>query len=289
MSKVKGATIGMFDGVHLGHQYLISQLAEHCDEPMAVTFDNHPLWVVRGNREPKLLLTPQEKETLLRSMGVTPVMLRFDDSLRSLTAEQFISRLARDYGVSRLVLGFDNRIGSDRCGSEDDSQLSRDTGVEIIRAPELPGSLKVNSSAIRNMISEGDVAGAARLFGRPYAIRGTVDHGKQLGRSIGFPTANVTPDNPDKLLPLNGVYAADAVTADGNEYRAVVNIGSRPTVDTPEAPVTIEAHLDGFTGNLYDTDLTLRFLTRLRDEKKFPDLTTLRAAITTDLTRARTL
>ncbi|MDE6317784.1 MAG: riboflavin biosynthesis protein RibF, partial [Muribaculaceae bacterium] len=289
MSQVKGATIGMFDGVHLGHQYLISQLKEQCDEPLVVTFDNHPLWVIRPQREPHLLLTPREKEKVLRDIGVNPVMLHFDDTLRALTAEQFIDRLTRDHGIQRLVLGFDNRIGSDRCDITADRRLTHATGVEIIRATELPGNVKVNSSAIRKMLAEGDVAGASHLLGRPYTLHGTVDHGKQLGRRLGFPTANLHPDNADKLIPLNGVYAADAVTSDGHSYRAVVNIGSRPTVDRPEAPVTIEAHLDGFTGNLYDSDLTLQFLTRMRDEQRFPDLDTLRNAIQTDLTLARTL
>lgn len=289
MSQVKGATVGMFDGVHLGHQYLISQLKEQCDEPLVVTFENHPLWVIRSERQPRLLLTPEEKEAALRDLGVTPVMLRFDDRLRTLTAEQFINRLARDYGIRRLLLGFDNRIGSDRCDITADRRLTHATGVEIMRATELPGNVKVNSSAIRKMLAEGDVAGASHLMGRPYTLHGTVDHGKQLGRSLGFPTANLLPANADKLLPLAGVYAADAVTPDGHTYRAVVNIGSRPTVDRPEAPVTIEAHLDGFTGNLYNSELTLQFLTRLRDEQKFPDLNTLRTAIATDLTHARTL
>lgn len=287
MSQVKGATIGMFDGVHLGHQYLISQLMEHCDEPVAVTFDNHPLWVLGDRHEPLLLLTPQEKADALRSMGVTPVMLRFDDSLRSLTARQFIDRLKNDYGIDRLVLGFNNRIGSDRCNASADKSLSQATGVDIIRASELPGELKVNSSSIRELIKSGDVAAASRLLGKAYTIHGNVGHGKQLGRQLGFPTANLVPDNADKLLPLNGVYAADAVTADGHTYRAVVNIGSRPTVDNPDAPVTIEAHLDGFNGDLYDKPLTLRFLARLRSEQRFPDLEALRAAINRDLQQAR--
>lgn len=289
MSVIKGATIGMFDGVHLGHQYLISQLKEHCDEAVAVTFTNHPLWVIKGEREPRLLSTPAEKSGLLGALDVSPVLLPFDEQLRHMTAEEFIRMLAREHGIDLLVLGFNNSIGSDRRTSDDDSALSNATGVEIIRASELPGDVKVNSSAIREMVAAGDVKQAAALLGRNYAINGTVVHGKKLGRTIGFPTANIEADSTDKLIPANGVYAADAITTDGHAYRAVVNIGHRPTVDNPSAPVTIEAHLDGFTGSLYDQPLTLHFLDRLRGERKFSGLDELKAAISSDLNRTRTL
>lgn len=289
MSVIKGATIGMFDGVHLGHQYLISQLKEHCDEAVAVTFTNHPLWVIKGEREPRLLSTPAEKSRMLGALSVRPVLLPFDEQLRHMTAEEFIRLLAREHGIDLLVLGFNNSIGSDRRTSDDDSALSNATGVEIIRASELPGDVKVNSSAIREMVAAGDVKQAAALLGRNYAINGTVVHGKKLGRTIGFPTANIEADSTDKLIPANGVYAADATTTDDHAYRAVVNIGHRPTVDNPSAPVTIEAHLDGFTGSLYDQQLTLYFLQQLRGEMKFPDFEALRSAIARDVDCARVL
>lgn len=287
MSVIKGATIGMFDGVHLGHQYLISQLKEHCDEAVAVTFTNHPLWVIKGEREPRLLSTPAEKSGLLGALDVRPVLLPFDGQLRHMTAEEFIRMLAREHGIDRLVLGFNNSIGSDRRTSDDDSALSNATGVEIIRATELPGDIKVNSSSIREMVAAGDVKHATALLGRNYTLNGTVVHGKKLGRTIGFPTANIEADSTDKLIPANGIYAADAITADGHAYRAVVNIGRRPTVDNPAAPVTIEAHLDGFTGSLYEQPLTLHFLDRLREEKKFDDLTSLQHQIEQDLICAK--
>lgn len=289
MSVIKGATIGMFDGVHLGHQYLISQLKEHCDEAVAVTFTNHPLWVIKGEREPRLLSTPAEKSGLLGVLDVSPVLLPFDGQLRHMTAEEFIRMLAREHGIDRLVLGFNNSIGSDRRTSDDDSALSNATGVEIIRASELPGDVKVNSSAIREMVAAGDIKQAAALLGRNYTLHGTVVHGKKLGRTIGFPTANIDVDNADKLIPALGVYAADAITTDGRKYRAVVNIGRRPTVDNPAAPVTIEAHLDGFTGSLYDQSLTIHFLDHLRGERRFSGLDELKAAISNDLNRARAL
>lgn len=289
MSVIKGATIGMFDGVHLGHQYLISQLKEQCDEAVAVTFTNHPLWVIKGERVPRLLSTPAEKSRMLGALSVRPVLLPFDEQLRHMTAEEFIRMLAREHGIDRLVLGFNNSIGSDRRTAADDNALCNATGVEIIRASELPGDVKVNSSAIREMVAAGDVKQAAALLGRNYAINGTVVHGKKLGRTIGFPTANIVADSTDKLIPANGVYAADAITTDGHAYRAVVNIGHRPTVDTTSAPVTIEAHLDGFTGSLYDQSLTIHFLDHLRGERRFSGLDELKAAISNDLNRARAL
>lgn len=287
MSVIKGATIGMFDGVHLGHQYLISKLKEHCDEAVAVTFTNHPLWVIKGERVPRLLSTPAEKSRMLGALSVRPVLLPFDEQLRYMTAEEFIRLLAREHGIDRLVLGFNNSIGSDRRTAADDNALCNATGVEIIRASELPGEVKVNSSAIREMVAVGDVKQAATLLGRNYTLHGTVVHGKKLGRTIGFPTANIEADSTDKLIPANGVYAADAITTDGHAYRAVVNIGHRPTVDPTSAPVTIEAHLDGFTGSLYDQHLTLHFLDRLRGERRFSGLDELKAAISNDLNRAR--
>lgn len=288
MSGITGATIGTFDGVHKGHQYLISRLKELSDKAMVVTFANHPLWVVTGRRQPKILLTPEEKCDALRAEGVIPVILPFDDTMRSMTAEEFVGMLARDYGVSRLLFGFNNSIGSDRCGADADERLQATTGVEIIRANELPGDVIVNSSTIRELISEGDMAQAAMLLGRLYSLQGSVVHGKEIGRKLGFPTANIAVDNADKLIPALGVYAADAIVGNGETYRAVVNIGNRPTIDA-EGSATIEAHLDGFTGYIYGEEVELHFIARLRGEKKFASLDELRDAIACDLKQARRL
>ena len=278
----------MFDGVHPGHQYLISQLKAVSDDALVVTFSNHPLGVVDSSREPKLLSTAQEKEDLLRGLGVTPVILTFDESLRRLAAEEFIGRLAREYGIERLLLGFNNSIGSDRCSSDEDlRRVSEATGVEIIRATELPGEVRVNSSAIRNLIGEGDIAQANNLLGRSYSISGKVVHGKRLGRTLGFPTANIEVGDRHKLLPATGVYAADATLPDGSSYRAVVNIGCRPTVDGDGAKLSIEAFLDGFEGDLYGSEITLRLLARLRSEKRFSSLDELKEAISNDVVVAR--
>lgn len=287
MSGITGATIGTFDGVHKGHQYLISQLKKLADKAVVVTFANHPLWVVTGRRQPQLLSTPEEKYQALKAEGVTPVILQFDDTMRRMTALEFINMLARDYGINRLLFGFNNSIGSDRCRADADARLQATTGVEIIRANELPGDTKINSSTIRELIAKGDMAQATLLLGRLYSLHGSVVHGKAIGRKLGFPTANIAIGNADKLIPGIGVYAADAIIGDGKSYRAIVNIGHRPTIDETGSEASIEAYLDGFTGDLYDQALTLQFLARLRGEKKFSDLNALRAAIANDLTLAR--
>lgn len=157
----------------------------------------------------------------------------------------------------------------------------------MTRATELDDKTHVNSSAIRQKLSEGDIDEANAMLGHEYTIAGTVVHGKALGRKLGFPTANLHVGNPAKLIPATGVYAADAVAENGDSYRAVVNIGRRPTVDSTDAPITIEAYLDGFSGNLYDSSLTLRFLRRLRSEQHFPFIDALREAITADIAAAR--
>ncbi len=284
---VIGATIGMFDGVHKGHRYLISQLKEHCDEAVVVTFENHPRWVVTGKREPQLLTTAEEKTRLLSELGVRPIVMRFDERMRRLTAQEFVEKLSREAGVTRLVLGFNNSIGSDRLGATEDEKLKASTGVEIVRASELPGEETVNSSKIRALLSEGEVEAAARLLTRAYTIEGKVGHGKALGRTIGYPTANIEVGSADKLLPQIGVYAADVATESGDIYRGVVNIGRRPTVASGDAPVTIEAYIDGFSGDLYGTRLRVAFLRKLRGEMKFADLTQLQSAIAQDVKTAR--
>ena len=279
----------MFDGLHKGHQYLISQLKMLSEKALVVTFVNHPLWVVTGHRQPQLLSTPEEKIETLTSLGVTPLLLEFDSTLRNMTGEEFINMLAQKYDVNHLLFGFNNSIGSDRCRLDADQRLQASTGVKITRAGELPGGTVINSSTIRNLITSGDIDQATILLGHRYAISGSVVHGKAIGREIGFPTANIVVNNSDKIIPAHGVYAADAIGEDGRKFRAVVNIGHRPTIENTLTPVTIEAHLDDFTGDLYNQSLTLQFIKRLRGEKKFASLEELKSAIANDLASARTL
>lgn len=276
------AAVGTFDGVHLGHGFLLAKLKEAARErglrPVAVTFDRHPLSVIAPQGAPKLLTAdPEVRNRLLRAHGVDVITLPFNDSLRRMTGSEFAAMLRRDHGVNALMLGYNNHLGSDR------STAPEAEGVEIVRCQEYPDAPNVSSSAIRNLIAEGNLAEAEAMLGHPFIIAGTVGHGKQLGRKLGFPTANVEA-SPLQLLPPPGVYAATVLGRP-----AVVNIGHRPTVDPADSPLSIEAHIDRFSGNLYDSRLELCLIDRLRSEQRFDSLDDLRNAIASDLTKSRQL
>lgn len=284
------AVTGTFDGVHRGHRYLIGRLRDlaagrSCAVVRAYTFDRHPLEVIAPAKAP-LLLTPTERKVeLLRRAGADDVSVdRFAD-IRSLTAAEYIARLASQ-GVTLLMIGHDSRFGSDRPSSlADYVEAARGTGVEIVRGPELtdPSGHPINSSTIRTLIAAGDMATANSLLGYTYSITGRVEAGKQLGRTIGFPTANLHPDADRQLIPSRGVYAAlaaiDGTTA---ELPAMVNIGHRPTVDAPDAPDTVEAHIIGYDGDLYGRPMSLHFVERLRSERRFPNIDALRRQLVID-------
>lgn len=289
----RAAAIGMFDGVHLGHRFLIECLQRSAQDriiPTVFTFANHPLSVVNPAKAPRLLTLPDEKERLLRDIGTDVVMLSFDDKLRSMTAGEFIAMLSRDYGVVQLLRGFNNRFGSDRVESAEEYRaIAAIHNVGLISADEYrPGRDTVSSTAIRRALDNGDVESAAYMLGRPYTLTGTVEAGHQLGRTIGYPTANIRPLSPVKAVPSPGVYAADIECPDNIVRRAIVNIGRRPTVEN-SGEIRIEAHIDDFHGDLYGTSPTLRFLRRLRDERRFGSLDLLREQLDTDIAAARNI
>lgn len=277
------ATVGMFDGVHLGHRDLLEQLVrlgKRLDMATAVvTFGNHPLEVVAPERAPGLLLPYPAKVEQLRLQGVDRVIcLEFTPALRQMSAGDFLEMLRRDYDVRGLLLGYNNRLGHDAPKTlEQYQELGKDRGVEIYLADEYrQAGEKVSSSVIRRLIENGDVAKAAQLLGHPYAISGKVVKGRQIGRTIGFPTANLTPDTPRQLIPGEGVYEARALG-----HAALVNIGNRPTVGGHHR--TIEVHIIGLSEDLYGKELTVEFIRRLRDEKKFGSLDELREQIEKDI------
>lgn len=281
------AVVGMFDGVHRGHRYLLWQLrregAARDLEPMALTFSNHPLELIAPDRAPALLTPPDEKRRLIEAEGIRAEVLPFDGTLRHTSAADFLCMLRHRYGVTALVLGFNNRFGHNAPHDfEAYRALGLQQGVEIIPADEFSdGGRKISSTEIRNLIKAGDVEVAAGLLGRPYRMYGIVEHGKQLGRQIGFPTANLRLSDPRQLLPAGGVYATTAM-----EHPAMTNIGSRPTVDSDGHP-TIETHIIGCSADLYDRKLTIEFRRRLRDERRFPSLDALKAQLVADRAAAQ--
>lgn len=286
------AAVGTFDGVHRGHRFLVEQLIREAGirglQPMVVTFGRHPLEVVAPDRVPPQLTMPAERRALLLEAGAERVVeLDFDDDMRRMSTFDFLQMLRRDYDVKALLLGFNNRIGHNPPSTLDGYRaVGREAGVDIVMAAELPGP-RVSSSVVRRQIASGMMAEAAAALGRNYSLRGTVGAGRQLGRKIGFPTANLIPADAGLLVPEPGVYAAFVRIQGGDEYQAMVNIGHRPTVDAPEAPLTIEVHLIGFDGDIYGRELEIGFVGRMRPERKFPSVEALKSQLVKDLDVAR--
>lgn len=286
----RAATVGTFDGVHRGHKVVLAELrrraAEEGLQPIVVTFDPHPLRLIAPERTPVLLTTAEYRLELLQAEGVQPLMMRFDESLRRMTVAEWMRRLHDRHGIDLLLVGYDNTFGSDglEMSTADYRAIGETVGIRVEEAPELPG---VSSSAVRRAVLAGEMERARDLLGRPFVLDGIVVHGQGLGRTLGFPTANVDV-SPGLAVPSRGVYAAMAVTARGERVPAVVNIGVRPTVGAFSVP-TVEASLIDYCGDLYDTQLKLEFVARLRDERRFANLDLLKEQIGADVKQARRL
>ncbi len=281
------ATIGNFDGMHLGHCYMVDELKalahSRAATPMVFTFGNHP-------RQAPLLMPVAEKVGWLERSGVEVSLLEFTPELKSMSAADFMATLSRDYGVKALIMGFNNHFGHERPDSFGGYvELGQHVGIDVIAASEvdLPElHCAVSSSAIRRMLTECRPEDAAVMLGRPYSVGGIVGHGKELGRTIGFPTANVVPLCGEQLIPGRGVYAARVTLADSGStrsYPAMLNVGHRPTVDGLQSPMSIEAHLlGGFSQQIYGCDVKVEFLRYMRQEVKFGTLEALRAQLQAD-------
>lgn len=279
------ATIGFFDGVHAGHRYLIQQVKEIAAakglRSALVTFPVHPRKVMNAEYRPELLTTPEEKISLLADIGVDYcLMLDFTPEISRLTAREFMTQLLKErYQVKYLVIGYDHRFGHNRSeGFEDYVRYGKEIGIEVIRAKAYTSNIEignepnipVSSSLIRKLLHEGEVSLAAHCLKYEYFLDGIVVGGYQVGRKIGFPTANLRVDDPDKLIPADGVYAV-WVTFDGKTYMGMLNIGVRPTIDNGPNR-TIEVNILHFYSDIYDKFIRLTFVKRTRPELKFSSI-----------------
>ena len=288
----KVATIGFFDGVHLGHNYLLEQLKLEAQQrnmqSVVVTFANHPRLFFDPNCGLKQLTLSDDKVTLLKQNGVDEVViLQFDEHLSRLTSREFMQLLVEKHGVKLLLMGYDHRFGSDR-GTSFDAYIEygRQLGLEVKRCDGFSESeVMVSSSKVRRALELWDIPLANKLLGYKYFLKGRVVEGQKIGRQIGFPTANLEVD-PLKLIPSDGVYVVD-VEVEGVEYRGVLNIGTRPTVSGDQR--TVEVHIIGFTGDLYSKEIVLKFLKFLRHEQRFSSLDDLREQIRKDFNQANIL
>ncbi|MDE6142984.1 MAG: riboflavin biosynthesis protein RibF, partial [Muribaculaceae bacterium] len=284
----KVAAIGTFDGVHAGHAVVLSEVMEEARrnglEPLAITFDRHPLALISPQRAPLAITTIEKKTELIAKTGVTPIVLPFDEKLRSTTARDWMRMIHSQFGVEHIVVGYDNTFGCDgvALSLSDYRRIGEETGITVSEAPMLPG---VSSSAIRKAIAAGDIDEANRMLGRRFAIPGIVVEGNKLGRTIGFPTANMMP-HPGIVVPGNGVYAAVAYLPGGTRRDAVVNIGVRPTVRRGNN-LTIEAHIIDWSGDLYGHQFNLVFHTRMREEIRFNSIDALKRQIEKDTSNAK--
>ncbi len=282
--------LGVFDGIHLGHRAIlgtaVAQARQHALAALACTFEPHPMEVLQPGRAPLPLTTLPERLELIAGTGIdTAVIVAFTPAVAAVEPETFV----RDVLVGALqarhvVVGFNHRFGR---GARGDARLlqrlGRDLGFQAhVVEPTTVDGVPVSSSEIRAALQAGDLARAARLLGRPYSVHGEVVRGAGRGRTLGFPTANVKTDR-SLSLPA-GVYACHAVVG-ASGYRAVINIGVRPTFD--EAALVVEVHLLEFSGDLYGSRINLHFLRRLRDEQKFADVEALRTQIARDVAAAR--
>jgi riboflavin kinase/FMN adenylyltransferase len=295
-------TIGVFDGVHRGHQQILKRLTTGARARRApsvvITFDPHPARLF-GRGDIKLLTLPGERAKLLGEYGVDVVITQpFDRELANVTALDFMKRLQTQLGLEQLILGYDSTLGRNREGDAARlTEIGRELGyaVETVAAlgdesDALSGEAMskrgvISSTEIRKLVNVGRVDEAARLLGHPYRLMGLVAHGDERGRTIGFPTANLHYAR-EKVIPAGGIYACWAYVR-GGRHKAAVNIGTNPTFTPDKQSLSVEAYLLDFNADIYDETMTLEFVRRLRDELKYDSVEALIAQIDKDVTQTR--
>lgn len=279
-------TLGTFDGVHLGHKKIIERLTQHFPDEhqsLVLTFFPHPRMVLQEKSDIKLLNTINEKASLLEAAGLENLIIHpFDQSFSQLSAEEFVKSILVDqFNVGKIIIGHDHRFGKNRSADINDLiEFGKKYNFEVeqISAEEID-EVSISSTKIRNALQEGNIYLANEYLGYHYFLTGKIEKGKQLGRTIGFPTANLKVDQDYKLIPKNGVYVVKSII-DGREVFGMMNIGTNPTVGGQSQ--TIETNFFDFEGDLYDNELKIQLLHRIRSEEKFESLEALKKQIAQD-------
>ena len=283
-------TIGFFDGVHRGHQFLLRQLEEQAAvkglKAAALTFDCHPRTIVQKDFIPSLLTTQEEKLNLLsKAFQGEIIVLPFTKELSEMSAKAFMQTVLREkLNAELLLMGYNHRFGHGGGTPEQYMIWGRETGIEVSFAEVLQGE-KVSSSRIRSLISLGEMEEANNMLGYPYFLSGKVTEGKQIGRQIGFPTANLALLE-EKLLPACGVYAVWVHLPDGSKRGGMLCIGHRPTVEQ-HGEISVEVHIFDFEGNLYNESISIDFIAKLREEQHFNSLGDLQRQLAIDADSVR--
>ncbi len=284
---------GFFDGVHLGHRFILRQLVEESarrgDESMVVTFWPHPRNVLhREEGNLHLLTSLDEKKALIEEIGVNHIeVVPFSRDFSGYTTEEYLREyIIGRFGGKAILLGYDNRIGSDQCFPDKTAEIAERLGLDVIR-PEYvsSGETAISSTRIRIALEAGDVVSANAMLGYGYKLQGIVVDGNKIGRTIGFPTANMSLDEPMKLIPGNGVYLVK-VEVLGKTWNGMCNIGVRPTVGAGNA-LTIETNIFGFDADIYGHSISVEFVRKIREEVKFNNFAMLTKQLEED--RARCL
>ena len=285
-------TIGTFDGVHLGHQKIIERVVATARQEGLLatifTFFPHPRMVVQHDKSLKLIHTLEEKKQLLQQLGVDLLVVQpFNEAFAQLTAEEFVSTiLVQHLNVKKVIIGYDHRFGRNRTANINDMRLFGEKygfAVEEISVQEVD-EVSVSSTKIREALNKGDVTTAEHYLGTPYSLTGTVVHGLKLGRTLGYPTANIQVTEDYKLIPKDGVYAVYSYIGARKVY-GMMSIGKNPTIEGKGA--SIEVYFFDFNGDLYDRELTIYFVKYLREERKFSSVALLKKQLQDDETTAR--
>ncbi len=289
-------TIGSFDGVHLGHQAIIKKMAAHARQngnpAVVLTFFPHPSVVLRGRKPAFYISRPEEKAELLGMLGVDYVITQpFDEELSRVSALDFIQRLVEQLNFKDLWIGEDFALGHDREGDRNFlAELGQEIGFKVhVVAPVFKGGEVVSSTRVREALRSGDVARVETYLGRPFTLPRTVVAGAGRGKGLGIPTANLKIWD-QRAYPRSGVYACFArIGEEQKHWKTVTNIGMRPTFENNQSQAVVEAHLLDFQGDLYDKYMEIKFIARLRDERKFADAEALLARISRDINRAHAI